>query len=82
MRVFCLMQEKKTTLSKLEHLQDSIKDLNKVAARAGANTASAREIRGLENRLDKALVKCNEAMSIRRTYEQVWTAFCPPHIKT
>jgi len=30
-----------------------------------------RHIRLLENRLDKALIKYNEAQSIRRTYEQV-----------
>ena len=30
-----------------------------------------RQIRTLENRLDKAMIKYNEAQSIRRTYEQI-----------
>merc|ERR1719182_413092 len=30
-----------------------------------------RHIRVLENRLDKAMIKYNEAMSIRKTYEQI-----------
>ena len=32
---------------------------------------TARKIRLLENRLDKSLIKYNEAVSIRRTYEQI-----------
>lgn len=31
----------------------------------------AKEIRNLENRLDKAVIKYNEAQSIRKTYEQI-----------
>lgn len=43
-----------------------------------------RHIRLLENRLDKALIKYNEAQSIRRTYEQVrqaceWSPLLVPH---
>lgn len=30
-----------------------------------------RQIRVLENRLDKAMIKYNEAQSIKRTYEQI-----------
>ena len=30
-----------------------------------------REIRILENRLDKVMIKYNEAQSIRKTYEQI-----------
>ena len=30
-----------------------------------------RKIRMLENRLDKAMIKYNEAQSIRKTYEQI-----------
>jgi hypothetical protein len=33
--------------------------------------ATARQIRMLENRLDKAMIKFNEAQSIRKTYEQI-----------
>ncbi|PNH09841.1 hypothetical protein TSOC_003514 [Tetrabaena socialis] len=36
-----------------------------------ANSAAARELRQLQNRLDKATIKANEAFSIRKTYEQV-----------
>ena len=38
------------------------------------NTTRAR-IKLLENKLDKAMIKYNEAMSIRRTYEQILTRF-------
>lgn len=34
-------------------------------------TPLARKIRVLENRLDKAMIKFNEAQSIRKTYEQI-----------
>ena len=30
-----------------------------------------RQIRTLENRLDKAMIKYNEAQSIRKTYDQI-----------
>ncbi|GIL80031.1 hypothetical protein Vretimale_12860 [Volvox reticuliferus] len=36
-----------------------------------ANSPAARELRQLQNRLEKATVKANEAFSIRKTYEQV-----------
>lgn len=35
------------------------------------DTPLTRSIRVLENRLDKAMIKYNEAMSIRKTYEQI-----------
>ena len=35
------------------------------------SSAEAREIRVLENRLDKAMIKLNEAQSIQRTYEKI-----------
>ncbi len=41
------------------------------AAGVGPHSAAARELRQLQNRLDKATVKANEAYSIRKTYEQV-----------
>ena len=34
------------------------------------------QVRQLENRLDKAMLKSNEAQSIQHTYEQVWTGLC------
>ena len=84
-------QEKKTALSRLSNLQDSVKDLSKSgggsgtvgggtirpgSACSGANLLSgpaSREVRQLENRLDKAMLKTNEAQSIQHTYEQVWS---------
>ncbi len=41
------------------------------AASLPANSPAARELRQLQNRLEKATVKANEAYSIRKTYEQV-----------
>jgi chromosome segregation ATPase len=35
------------------------------------STPEMRQIRVLENRLDKAMIKYNEAQSIRKTYEQI-----------
>jgi hypothetical protein len=35
------------------------------------NSPHSRNIRILENRLDKAMIKYNEAQSIQRTYEQI-----------
>jgi chromosome segregation ATPase len=37
------------------------------------NNPYMRKIKLLENKLDKAMIKYNEAMSIRRTYEQILT---------
>lgn len=37
----------------------------------------ARKIRMLENRLDKSMIKYNEAQSIRKTYPQGWAIFFP-----
>lgn len=38
---------------------------------ADDNNPYTRRIKMLENKLDKAMIKYNEAMSIRRTYEQI-----------
>ena len=35
------------------------------------NSAQARQIRVLENRIDKAMIKLNEAQSIKKTYESI-----------
>ena len=37
------------------------------------NNPYVKRIKLLENKLDKAMIKYNEAMSIRRTYEQILT---------
>lgn len=58
--------------SQLNQKLDKIKDLERDAVRAtDEDSPMMRHIRMLENRLDKALIKFNEAQSIRRTYEQI-----------
>lgn len=65
-----VMQEKKTALAKLENLQETVTELNKTAG-ALMHSPAARRIRLLENRLDKAVTKANEAQSIQRSYSAV-----------
>ncbi|KAI9144903.1 hypothetical protein BKA69DRAFT_642715 [Paraphysoderma sedebokerense] len=59
---------------KLSEMQDQLDDLRKEAeifnGKEGA-TEVDKEIHQLENRLDKAHIKFNEAQSIRKTYEQI-----------
>mmetsp|Transcript_27916 Transcript_27916/g.64357 ORF Transcript_27916/g.64357 Transcript_27916/m.64357 type:complete len:539 (-) Transcript_27916:72-1688(-) len=56
----------------LDTSADKLKDLEKEAARLHIeDTPLTRHIRTLENRLDKAMIKYNEAQSIRKTYEQI-----------
>jgi len=53
-------------------LIDKLKDLEKDNGRlVDQDTPLTRQIRTLENRLDKAMIKYNEAQSIRKTYEQI-----------
>lgn len=61
--------------SKRESLDDArakLEDLTEASNSQNiGSSAQMRQIRVLENRLDKALIKYNEAQSIRRTYEQI-----------
>ena len=53
-------------------MMDGMRDLERDAVRpTDEDTPMTRHIRMLENRLDKALIKYNEAQSIRKTYEQI-----------
>ena len=52
---------------KLEELKSEAKFIN------DDNNPYVKRIKLLENKLDKAMIKYNEAMSIRRTYEQILT---------
>lgn len=62
--------QSQTTL--LEELKDSVKDLELESKKPSLeDTPETRKIRMLENRLDKAMIKFNEAQSIRKTYEQI-----------
>merc|ERR1719451_174760 len=64
--------EAKKKMLVCDQLEDKMNELamNAVAP-STENDSSMRHIRVLENRLDKAMIKYNEAMSIRKTYEQI-----------
>lgn len=56
----------------IDKLRDSIKDLELDSQRPHMeDNEFTRRIRSLENKLDKAMIKYNEAQSIRKTYEQI-----------
>merc|ERR1711871_1068416 len=56
----------------LRALEDKWDDLRKEAVKPNSEeNPLTRGIRALENRLDKAIIKYNEAQSIRKTYEQI-----------
>lgn len=59
--------------SELETLQSKLREMEKDQKGTVANddTPLMRMIRVMENRLDKAMIKYNEAQSIRKTYEQI-----------
>ena len=53
-------------------LDDELRDLQRSSSRpAHEANPLMRQIRTLENRLDKAMIKYNEAQSIRKTYDQI-----------
>lgn len=53
-------------------MQDQVKELDLESKRPTQDDSPlTRQIRMLENRLDKAMIKYNEAQSIRKTYEQI-----------
>ena len=56
----------------LDELRDAVKDLELDSQRPHMeDNEYTRCIRALENKLDKAMIKYNEAQSIRKTYEQI-----------
>merc|ERR1719324_1567170 len=56
----------------LDELDGKLKELEVDSTLPGSETSpQMRQIRVLENRLDKAMIKYNEAQSIRKTYEQI-----------
>lgn len=58
--------------SELEELRDAVKALELDSQRPHMeDNEYTRNIRSLENKLDKAMIKYNEAQSIRKTYEQI-----------
>ncbi|KAF4655019.1 hypothetical protein FOZ61_007833 [Perkinsus olseni] len=53
-------------------LADKVREMSADAVKPTSdNSPQMRQVRVLENRLDKTLVKFNEAQSIKRTYEQI-----------
>eukprot|EP00746_Dinoflagellata_sp_MGD_P160943 gnl/MRDRNA2_/MRDRNA2_87917_c0_seq1.p1 gnl/MRDRNA2_/MRDRNA2_87917_c0~~gnl/MRDRNA2_/MRDRNA2_87917_c0_seq1.p1 ORF type:complete len:533 (+),score=183.12 gnl/MRDRNA2_/MRDRNA2_87917_c0_seq1:93-1691(+) len=63
------VQKKKEFLTELD---DKCRELGSNSAIPSTEASpSLRHIRVLENRLDKAMIKYNEAQSIRKTYEQI-----------
>eukprot|EP00397_Hematodinium_sp_SG-2012_P038013 GEMP01041296.1.p1 GENE.GEMP01041296.1~~GEMP01041296.1.p1 ORF type:complete len:443 (+),score=128.04 GEMP01041296.1:75-1403(+) len=68
-----LKSDIKKTDGELFIMSEKIADIDSVVQSASAtdNTPEMRQIRVLENRLDKAMIKYNEAQSIRKTYEQI-----------
>jgi len=67
------LKHRSTEQSKiLDELKDNVKDLELEARRPNLEDSPlTRKIRMLENRLDKAMIKYNEAQSIKKTYEQI-----------
>jgi chromosome segregation ATPase len=67
------MRNKSNRLRKeLDAMRDSVKDLELDSQRPHMeDNEYTRRIRALENKLDKAMIKYNEAQSIRKTYEQI-----------
>ena len=59
-------------LQELQEQKDEVRQLELEARRPNQEDSPlTRNIRMLENRLDKAMIKYNEAQSIRKTYEQI-----------
>ena len=67
------LRAKTTTLQgDLSKLRDHFRDLELEAKKLTSDDSpQTRKIRQLENRLDKAMIKYNEAQSIKKTYEQI-----------
>jgi chromosome segregation ATPase len=62
--------------SKLQELRDKLRDLEQEAElvhSAADKSAQARDMRHLENQLDKAEIKWHEAQTMRKTYEEIAT---------
>ena len=57
--------------AELDKLNDKIQDLSRETARPSASNPVVREIKVLEQRLKKAVARYEEALEVRRTYEQI-----------
>ena len=62
----------KQTLSSLEiQLKQMESEADNINSTPSGNSEDAQTLRMLENRLDKVVIKCNEAAHIRKTYEAI-----------
>lgn len=61
----------KSLAKQYKTLRDELQVLTREETAQTRDNPQARRIRQLENRLDKAMIKFNEAQSIRKTYEQI-----------
>lgn len=70
-----LNHQRKTRVQKLEQLeteyQQMVKDAEEVISTDAGESEEAQTLRILENRLDKMVLKCNEAKRIKTTYDQI-----------
>jgi len=57
--------------SDLTKRNDELRDLERDGTRASSDNPLARQIRVLENKLEKATLKCNEAAAFRKTYDHI-----------
>jgi len=67
-----LRHHSKKLSKELTHMEDTLRELERQSEPVAAQESPLnRKIRMLENRLDKAMIKYNEAQSIRTTYTQI-----------
>lgn len=65
-----LRHESERMREQLTRMEDNLEDLERQSEISG-QSVQTRQIRALENRLDKAMIKYNEAQSIKTTYLQI-----------
>ena len=76
------INKKKKSKESYQQLNKKLEDLKLEAKYINDdNNPYVKRIKLLENKLDKAMIKYNEAMSIRRTYEQILTRLKEEYIK-
>lgn len=74
MKLDYIRNEKNKSREEYKKLDFSLKELKAESKQLNDdNNPYMKKIKLLENKLDKAMIKYNEAMSIRRTYEQILT---------
>jgi chromosome segregation ATPase len=74
MKLDFIKNEKNKSKEEWKKLDFSLKELKEESKNLNDdNNPYMKKIKLLENKLDKAMIKYNEAMSIRRTYEQILT---------